>query len=433
MLLIRDDITSSITLSTLNTNKFKSAVISFSLNVPLTKINYAYNLLLSHLMQRGTKNYPSNALLNKKLDELYGSYVEIKSHRINENIALTINAEILNGEYVLDGTDLLGGVIDVISELILSPAFIEEDFNPAFFEQEKKLICDAINAEINNTRVYAAKRCAEMMQINVEFPTSEELKHLISSATRESLIEYYEYLLTNARLNIFYVGNDDENKLKEKIRDAFGSYPCLAPLSLNSPSPLSRGDFCEATAEMPVAQGKLALGFSTGTALNANSYDCYVAIMLNEIFGGSASSKLFLNVREKLSLCYYCSSSYSPYSGVILVSSGFDVKNYNIALNEIIHQLDEIKNGNITDSELLAAKKSLLSSYRQLYDSPFDLQAFFGDRALFGINESIEEAMEKLLAVTKENIVALAKKIKLEASFYVKGTKNCTSEEEDYD
>ena len=433
MLLNEEKITNAITLSTLKTDKFKSAVISVSLNIPLTKKNYAYNLILSHLMQRGTAKYPSNALLNKKLDELYGTYAEIKSHRISENIALTINAEILNGEYIPDGTDVLGGTIDVISELILSPAFTRKDFNPAFFEQEKKLIREAIDAEINVVRVYAAKRCTEAMQVNVDFPTSEELKLMIGEASIDELIAYYEYLLKNARLNIFYVGNDDVSELKKKIFEAFSNYPEVCPLPLTHPFGISRGDFYEASVEMPVAQGKLALGFSTGAVLSADSDDYRTAIMLNEIFGGSASSKLFLNVREKLGLCYYCSSSYSPYSGIMLVSSGFDVKNRDIAQAEILKQLEEIRNGNISDAELNAARKSLSNGYRQLYDSPFDLQAFFGDRALFDINETVEEAMEKLTSVTKEDIAALARKIKWEASFYVKGTKNSATEEEDYD
>ena len=181
---------------------------------------------------------------------------------------------------------------------------------------------------------------------------------------------------------------------------------------------------------MPVSQGKLALGFSTGAVASADNDVSYTAIMLNEILGGSASSKLFLNVREKLSLCYYCSSSYSNFSGVMLISSGFEFKNYEVARKAIFEQIEDIKNGKISDAEFLAAQRSITSSYRQLYDSPFDLQAFFGDRALFGITDGIEEAIEKILAVTKKDISALASNIKHESSYFIEGLESFDAEEE---
>ena len=196
---------------------------------------------------------------------------------------------------------------------------------------------------------------------------------------------------------------------------------------LISPRPLSRENLLELSEEMPVSQGKLALGFSTNVTINQSSDDCYTAIMLNEILGGSASSKLFLNVREKLSLCYYCSSSYSIYSGVILISSGFEVKNYEIARKAIFEQIDDIKQGKISNAEFFAAQRSLVSSYRQLYDSPFDLQAFFGDRALFGISDNIDDTVAKLLSVTKDDIIRVASNIKFESSYFI----NCIQNSED--
>ena len=431
MLLNREKITDCVELSTLITDKFKASVISFSITLPMTKSHYAHNLLLSHLLRRGTVSYPSTALLNKKLDELYGSFIEIKSHRIGENIALTISAEILDNKFVPDKTDILGEIINIASELILAPVFLQNNFNLAFFEQEKKLICDSINAEINNTRVYAARRCAEILQENTEIPSSQELKSLVSNATLDSLLEYYNYLINHAAISIFYIGSQNAEFLIKKIAPAFCKYPCSSTNILISPRPLSRKTPLELSEEMPVTQGKLALGFSTGVTVSKDSDDVYTAIMLNEILGGSASSKLFLNVREKLSLCYYCSSSYSIYSGVMLISSGFEVKNYEIARKAIFAQLDDIRQGKISDVEFWAAQRSITSSYRQLYDSPFDLQAFFGDRSLFGINDNIEDTVSKLLSVTKKNIVDLANRIKFEASYFIKGTRSTDIENSD--
>jgi predicted Zn-dependent peptidase len=180
---------------------------------------------------------------------------------------------------------------------------------------------------------------------------------------------------------------------------------------------------------MPVSQGKLTLGFSTGISVKKGDRSFYIATMLNEILGGSASSKLFLNVREKLSLCYYCSSSFSGYSGVILVSSGFDIKNYEIARKAILEQIEDIKQGHISDTELAAAQRSLSSSYRQIFDSPFELQSYFSTRALFDLEDSIENTTSNLLSVTKEEIIQLASNIKLIASYFVEGTLSAENNE----
>ena len=426
-----ENITDCVRLSALQTDKFKSSVISFSITIPLTKEHYTHNLLLSHVLRRGTSSYPSTALLNKRLDELYGSYLEVKSHRIGENISLSLNAEILDNKFVTDGTDILGEIINIAAELILSPAFLGNDFNVGFFEQEKKLICEAVDAEINNTRLYAAKRCAEIINEDIDIPTSQELKALVSGATLSSLAKYREYLINNAPINIFYVGSQSDEFIKEKISSAFAPYPCKKPLPLILPRPITREDTLELSTKMPVSQGKLTMGFSTDITVKKNDDSFYVITMLNEILGGSASSKLFLNVRERLSLCYYCSSSFSGYSGIMLISSGFEVKNYDLARKAILEQIEDIKNGKISDAELYAAQRSLSSSYRQIFDSPFELQSFFGNRALLGINESIDDVISKLLSVTKEDIVSLAGNIRLIASYFVEGTLNDVEEEDD--
>ncbi len=431
MLLHNENITDSVKLSVLNTNKFKASVISFTIILPLTKKNYINNLLLAHILRRGTKSYPSTASLNKKLDELYGSYVETKSHRIGENISLTLTAEILDNKFVTDKTDVLGETIDIISELILSPIFLDDSFNTSFFEQEKKLICEAIDAEINNTRLYATKRCLEIINESLDVPTSRECKELISSTTLNSLAEYHDYLINNGAINVFYIGSQDASSIRNKLSSVFTSYPCQKAIPLIFPRPISRADAIEISEKMPVSQGKLVLGLSTGVTVSKTDGATYTGVMLNEILGGSASSKLFLNVREKLSLCYHCSSSYSGYSGILVISSGFEVKNYEIAKKEIFNQIEDIKRGNISDTEFEAARLSLTNNYRQIYDSPFELKSFFNNRALLGISENVEDAISKILSVTKEDIIALASNIKIIASYFIEGTLTDYTEDED--
>lgn len=425
-------ITDGIYLSVMPSDKFKSGVIAFSLTLPLTRTRSAYNNLLSGLIRRGTQKYGSMASLNRRLDELYGSYVEVKSHRIGDNVTLSFVCEVLDNKYIPDGTDALGGVIEVISQMLLCPCFLQQEFDTAVFEQEKRVMLDSLNAEINNTRAYAIRRCAELMyEGKNSHPTVAEVKKIVASATLDGIKQHYRELLEGAPLEVFYIGATDQEKIKASLLDAFSAHTFPERCAVAPIVPVRRKSFAEGRKVMPVSQGKLAMCFSSGACLSPDDDTYYVALMLNEIFGGSASSKLFINVRERMSLCYYCSSSFSTYSGLMTVSSGIEVKNFELVRSAIVEQLDQIKLGAVTPAELDAAKRSILNSYRQLYDSPFDLQSFYAGRMLFSIPDTIEDCAAKLSSVSLDQIVALAQKLSLDALFFVEGNGKAEDEEEE--
>ena len=175
------------------------------------------------------------------------------------------------------------------------------------------------------------------------------------------------------------------------------------------------------------------MGFRTGICASEKGDAPYQALLLNELFGGSAASKLFLTVREKMSLCYYCSSSYSMYTGDLMVSSGIEVKNRSIAEAAIRAQMDEIRHGNVTEAEWQAAKKSLIHSYRQLYDNPLELQAFYSARLLFGISETVDTCCERIAAIRLEDVIALANRTVCDTVFFVEGTRTSNEEVEEAD
>ena len=432
MVFNKEKITDGIYLSVMPSEKFKAGVIAFSLTVPLTRCGSAYSNLLSGLLRRGTQKYPSMASLNRRLDELYGSYVEVKSHRIGDNLSITIICEVLDNKYIPDGTDALGGVIDIISDMLLNPTFLQEDFDTTVFEQEKRVILDALNAEINNTRVYAIRRCTELMyEGNESHPTVAQSKKIVENATIDDVKQHYYTLLSSAPLEIFYIGATPTEQIKTSLLHSFSTHTFCTGSNIRPALPVRRNSFSQGHEPMPVSQGKLAMSFSTGICINAEDDSYYVALMLNEIFGGSASSKLFCNVREKMSLCYYCSSSFSTYSGLMTVSSGMEVKNFELVRSAILDQLDQIRRGNITEQELAAAKKSIINAYRQLYDSPFDLQSFYSGRMIFSISDTVDDCIRKLEAVTVDRIVDIAGKISLDALFFVEGRGEGPDEEDE--
>lgn len=423
-------ISPSVQLSAIRTDRFKTGVLTFTLVTPLSPESTALHILLSGIMRRGTKRYPSLSLINRRLDELYATEIEIRSSKLGKNILFTLTAELLDNRYALDSTDILAEVIDTAAEILLCPLSSDHAFDAATVEQEKRCALDSLNAEINNTRAYSITRCTELMyRERAQYPTVKRIKEILADTDATRLYAHYQNLLKTARLDVFYVGSTPTETVAKHVSAAFSGYPCgekagMLPISAASPSPM-----LFETEKMPVSQGKLALGFRTGVcASETKRY--HPALVLNEIFGGSAASKLFLNVREKMSLCYFCSSSYSIYTGDLMVSSGIEVGNLSVAYDAILRQMDDIKNGLISDTEFSAAQKSLENCYRQIYDNPLEMQGFFGTRAFFGIEESIEECRERLASVTKQEVVDFAEKTVHDTAFFVEGTKTANDGEE---
>ena len=416
-------VSENIHLSCIQTDKFKTGILTFTILLPTNKQNTIYNMILPGVLRRGTERYPNIASLNRRLDELYASCVEIRTARIGRNLALIFTAELLDECYSADDTAILDGVLEIISQMLLHPNMQDNGFEPTIVEQEKRFERDAIRATINNTRSYAAIRLSELMlREDDTLPTLKERETGLTAITAQSLTEYYHKILQVASLEVFYVGSTEADVLTKKINRYFSKWHATPLSTLLMPrAEISAGYYAD-TETMPVSQGKLAMGFRTGVITEPSRDDCYIAMVFNEVFGGSPASKLFMNVREKMSLCYYCSSSYSQYTGVITVSSGIEVSKREIAEQAILAQLQDIQQGNISETELHAARISLENAYRQIYDNPFDLQTFYGIRSLFGIPGDIDECRKKIASVTKEQIVALAQAVTCDTVFFIKGT-----------
>lgn len=421
MILKKCSIADNIRLSTIHTKKFKTDAVTVSLSLPVTKRDYLLGLVLSGVMRRGCDRYPSMAHINRRLDELYASTLEIQSTAYARSLSLVLSADLLDSAFAIDGTDIMGGVLDVMAHMLLRPKTEGGIFPRETVESEIILAKDSFLAEKNNTRAYAATRCRELMSRgNNNYPTLEYLIENVTTVTPEELTDYYRRLIDSAPLNVFYVGREEDDVISKKVLDAFGGYTGRYVPTFEVRPPAKPLEYLSVTEDMPVSQGKLVLGMRTGSSFANGTY--HTAIMLNEILGASPSSKLFLNVRERLGLCYYCSSSYSMTSGNLTVSSGIDVRNKDVATKEILAQIEQIKSGNISDTEFHAAQRSVEYSYTQIYDSPFSLQSFYSGREILGIEETVEECKNALLAVTKEQICRLAADIVLDTCFFINGT-----------
>ena len=225
----------------------------------------------------------------------------------------------------------------------------------------------------------------------------------------------------------FYVGNTASETVADMISAALviprgeaARYPTKIAPQVGAPA--------RKTEEMPLCQGKLAIGYRTDISL---SHPLAAAMtVLNEIFGGSPASKLFLNVREKRSLCYHCESSLDLYKGTIMVSADMKAENREAAETAVHEEFHALLRGEISDVELHAAKRSLDHTYHQTCDVPSSLSDFYMARVSVGNRESVEERRAAVAAVTRDEIAEAAKHVREGAVYFLQGTLSGEEEEE---
>ncbi len=427
----RVKIADGIYLNIIQSDKFKTNHLKINFTLPLTSEIAPYASLLPQVLRRGTKNYPTMLWLNRRLEYLYATSLGGVGGKNGENEIILFSADFLRNELIPDGTDLISLVCDCLTEFIFSPALDGEKFNAEYVESEKKNLLDRINAEINNKGAYANRRLFEIMCEGEPYAVSAlGTPESVKQITPESLYSFYRNEFAKAPIEIFFVGVCDRDALCAVLAEKLSPYArkaaeLLKPTIKENVSNIKR--VCE---EMPVNQGKLAMGFRTGACHEKKNTEKF--LVFNEIFGGSPISKLFENVREKLSLCYYCSSRFIFQKGIMNIASGVKVGDEKAAEEEILRQLDSMKNGDFSENDIAEAKLSLENSYTACYDDAEKLVSLYLSRILVGDTEfSIDKTISKINAVTKEDIIEMANTVLLDTVYFLKGTNASDEDVED--
>ena len=419
---------------TVKTDKFKMSRLSFNFILPADAERSPVTRLMLATMMRGCEKYPSVVAINKKLDQLYGSTVTWRATSVGSRHTFRISCEVLSDRYRFEGDSesIVKGVCEVILEILFAPLRDENGMLcESNFESEKKLAIDAIKAKINDQKAYAAEKCKSLMLegdpsgISVE-GTAGQLEKI----TLRSVTENVEYFLKNSMLECYYVGSDDVSEVIDLVGERFAKIDRSSVSLLGEEKGFLREDCTNLKAldeTMNVSQCRLNVGCTSGVVMKDSDY--YAMSLFNEIFGGSSVAKLFMNVRERLSLCYYCYSSYSSATGTLMIGCGIKGENREKAYAEIENQLREMKNGNFSERDIETAKRTILSGLLQMSDSPSAIEAFKFRRFLADVNESASVVADKIKAVGKEEIVAVAQKVRIDTVYFLCGT----GEEDEYD
>ena len=408
-----------ITLRHFPDSRFKQGTLSLQLVRPMCWEEAALNALLPAVLLRGCAQCPDLRSITLRLDDLYGAAVGAVVRRVGDYQTTGLSCGFLDDRYAMEGDQVLSPMIEFLGQLLLEPSLENGLFRADYLESEKRNLIFAIESRRNDKRVYAASRLTELMCSADSFGiprlgTAEQVRAI----TAESLYAHYQKILAESPMEIFYVGSADIHKVADLLRSVFEKLP-RKPMVLPAQQPFCDGGGSEHTETMDVTQGKLCMGFVTPITLR---HEDFVPMQVfNTLFGAGMTNKLFMHIRENLSLCYDIGSSYHGSKGILTVSAGIDSNQSGHVQEQILLQLQACWDGDISEAELQSAKESLISQLRATHDSPAAIEGYYATAALSGLSMTPAEYLQKVLSVTKEQVMAAAEKLQKHTVYFLKG------------
>lgn len=422
----------AVTLHILQTDRFKTARLSISAVLPADRVLSPRMTLLFGVLRRGSRGFPSQLHLNRRLDELYGATLTIRNFHSGDSQVLGFTAEMLDSA-CLPATDrkldILGGVLDLLSRMMLEPLTDEDGvLRRRSVEKEKCALCDAILADRNQARSYAEGRLRHILY--GKEPSGVSLfgrPEDVSRVTAEELTALWREFLTCARLEVFYVGSAEPAAVATKWQASFAGLnpvrrilpPTVAHLPPDAPHRVDE--------HRRLAQGRLCMGWSSGITQTNDREQIPAAILFCEMLGAMQDSLLFRHVRETLGLCYYCDAAFFSSKGILTVSCGISSENRVAAEAAIQTQVEGVAAGNFTAHDMRLAKNSYENAFCQIPDSPCALENLWFGRILNGMeaidpSEPPRTRLAQVLAVNRRQLIGAAARFKLDTIYFLGST-----------
>lgn len=413
------NIAEGIRFCSVKTDKFKTCRVNISLAMPLDK-NTSARAILPFMFSRRCAKYPDYTSLNRVLDELYGAAVSAGVLKRGEAQVISFSMSAIDDRFALDGDKVALECTKLLADMIFDPLTEGESFPEDIIEQEKRLLVEAIENEQNDKRRYAMLRCEQLMfadeayGIN-RFGSVEDVKAL----TPDVVYAAWRDVLQKATVQITMVSSMDPQPIVDLIREKFSEIE-RHPVEIKTlfVSGLPKPEYI--SESMPLKQGKLVMGFRTGMRSEDDMMPAMKVAV--DIFGGGTYSKLFSVVREKMSLCYYCSAALFNSKGIVMVQSGIEDTNEEKAKNEIINQLRLTAEGEFTDEDFSSSIKSLTDSILGNSDTPEEITVWYASQILRNELKAPETYAKEIGSVDRAEVVRAAKTIMLDTIFMLKSS-----------
>lgn len=414
----REIIADGIGLTVIKDNKFKTNSVVVRFLSKLTDETAAANSLIATLMVTANENYPTRTALATKLNSLYGTSLGSANSKQGDVQHVAVKADCIRDEYALDGEQITAEMTQILLDCIFKPVVENGGFEKKEFEIRKQELIDYIDSFINEKRGYAIKRAFEIVFRDEPFSINAYgSRNSAEKLEPVSLYEAYKNLLRTSRIEITVAGGGELEAAAEMMRKAFSSMERAYGGDVNFKSFSNvKPEVERFTEKMEVNQCKMVMAYKS------DYDDIYVSKLMSALLGGTAFSKLFTNVREKLSLCYYCAARYVDGKGVLVIDSGVDKQNVELAEKAINEQLEDIAAGRFTDEELENTKLAICGDLRSSYDSVSEVMAWYFIQLTRGTVYTPEELIEIEKSITREQVIECAKSYKLDTVYLMEST-----------
>ena len=403
--------------------KFKHNRMTLCLVTPLEKEKATVNALVPFVLRKGCRSCPDFTALNKKLAEMYGAILEADVGKHGNKQIIEITLLTADDKYAIGGENMTETAANLLWDIVFEPNFDENGFFPEIdLELEREYLIDTIESDLNDKRTYTIGKALDLVFEKEPFGVKrygyvEDAKAI----TSESLAKAWKELVERAQIEIFFSGPGN-SEIAEKVFAEKISMLERNPADFSEAEIVDYSPFKEAEESMDIAQGKLVMIFRMGAPKTEKEKNA--ARMLSALYGGTAFSKLFMNVREKMSLCYYADSHFERGSEILIVDCGIEFGNREKAQNEIIRQLELIAEGDFTEEEFENTKGAILNSLGSVGDTLYSVESWYMSGIVEGNIVTTEEDKKAMEAVTREEVMEAAGKAKPAAVFFLKGGEN---------
>ena len=399
--------------------RFKQGCLSIQFIRPMCRQEAAVNALIPAVLLRGCEKSPDLRSITARLDDLYGAAVGTMVRRVGDYQSTGLYCNFIEDAYALQGDEILSPMMAFVGELLLQPVLEEGVFSFRYVESEKKNLIAAMEAQRNDKRAYASAQMLKKMCKEDSFGIPRlGKKEQVEQITPQSAYAHYKTLLKESPVELFYVGAAQPERVAQLLKGLFANVE-RSYVNLPTQTPFHDGGGGEYTEILDVTQGKLCMGFVSPITLRDGDFAAMQ--VLNAIYGAGMTSKLFMNIREKQSLCYDIGSGYQGSKGILTVSAGIDCQHDELVKGEVLRLLGDCTQGKISEEELTAAKQALISQLKGTHDSPGAIESYYATAALSGLAWTPQEYIRAVESVTAERVAQAASTLKLHTVYFLRG------------
>lgn len=400
------------------TAKFKTNTIVWKMKTPLTSENVTKRALLPYVLQSSSKSYETTSKLRSYLDELYGANLYVDVSKKGEYQVISFSLEIANEKFLSDPEPLLKKGMELIAEILVNPLANNDAFDKDTVEKEKRTLKQRIQAVYDDKMRYSNFRLVQEMCKGEPYAlhVNGEIDD-IPQINEQNLYEYYKQAFAEDELDLYIIGDVNEDEV-QTIADQLLQFQDRNPKKVET---AQSGSIEEKTVKdkEDVKQGKLNIGYRTNVLYGDKDY--YALQVFNGIFGGFSHSKLFLNVREKASLAYYVASRLESHKGLMMVMSGIEFNNFDLAIKIIREQMQAMQAGDFTDQEIDQTKAVIENQLLETLDTARGMVEVLYHNVVSDNKVSLDEWLDGMSKTTKEEIVEVANKVKMDTIYFLTG------------